>query len=476
MGTLLLAAGCRQEFPAAAPEGVVRLSETDVDFGESPVGVAVQRTITVSNSGTTEVRLTGVTRDGTRVEAFAVSPDHAVLAPAGQLVVALQFKPLEAGDARANLRLELKGAPPQALTVRGRGVVAPCGFEPSGELVFPATRPGELRRLSAYFHNRAAEPTLVQVEAMLPGPFRFNDGTILGAQRINGRSSLGMQVVFEPREPGAFVGELAVNSACGRMVLKLRGRSVPRLLQATPERLDFGFIEPGVTVHQKVRLENVGDEKLIVDTVRVLGTNPFAAPPHAARELVPGAAMEVDVAFAPSELGAFAGRLQVKTTPDELPRLELELKGHGGGPRLELTPAVALDFGRAAVGVPQHREVVLRNVGTDVPNTEDDNLRLQENGVGRMPVVIDDAEGAFTAQLPTVPTTGAQAGAAATVPVRFHPTSPGRKTAKLVVWSNDPLARRVELPLVGEAEVLPPCTVSVNPGSLAFGLVEPGHG
>src|SRR5690606_33630855 len=122
------------------------------------------------------------------------------------------------------------------------------------------------------------------------------------------------------------------------------------------------------------------------------------------------------------------------------------------------------------------------NTGTDAPGTTEDNLRLEGkdangNVVAKMPVLIEDSPtGEFSLETPPqgYTTTGIQALSAVDLRVKFNPTSPGIKTAKVIVYSNDPDQPETEVTITAEARVMPPCDYEIVPNHLRFGIVPSG--
>lgn len=125
-----------------------------------------------------------------------------------------------------------------------------------------------------------------------------------------------------------------------------------------------------------------------------------------------------------------------------------------GAPRLETSPATALDFGSVAVGQSKDLAATLRNTGTAPLDV----------------TAVTSSSPLFSAVSPAAPFSVA-AGAQQAVMVRYRPSSAGAITATLTIASNDLARPSATLSLVGLGQAPsnpPPPGVSLSPSALDF--------
>lgn len=300
-------------------------------------------------------------------------------------------------------------------------------------------------------------------------------------------------------------------------------------LSWTPTTLDFGYLQPGLTVtagitftNQTFRVielsglairEGMTPSTIYRVTMANMGDLTRLSIPAATRDeqtnaFIPGTAT-VTVSFRPVVLGTRGATLSGSSDVPAQPSFSIPLSGTGGGPDIDLQPPNTLDFGRIAFFAGSTssatRRVTLRNVGRrPVPPDPRANLKLGVRGEGPpyWRVIAKNAEsllseicvgrfdtgtGTCTNDLPATgpgsynPAIGLEAsGASATldIPIRVAPANTrvgasGNKEWEVTFFSNDPDEPEVRLTVTARPVLLPPCNFSVRPTSLDFGSVTP---
>ena len=213
----------------------------------------------------------------------------------------------------------------------------------------------------------------------------------------------------------------------------------------------------------------------------------YQAGPRLPPEVPPRGTADVEVTCAPGVLGRFAGELdfELGTTPPMPVRIPLSCGG--GGPRISVKPG-ALAFGVVpfvAAGSPTTTLTLhVQNVGTPpIAGDVEANLHLGHGGrppfVQIFPLALGTSPSEFFVTLPQSydPVKGIEAVAGRNdVPleVRFTPSSPGAKSADLIIASDDANAPQVHVTLSADAETAGPCVLASAPSQLAFGDLPPG--
>lgn len=143
-------------------------------------------------------------------------------------------------------------------------------------------------------------------------------------------------------------------------------------LSPSLKALRFGLVELGASQVRHLRLANTGETELALSRVTLEGPQPESflirgrdgapwddAPIH----IAPGSASELEVVYAPREIGSAAASLCFESNDPDTPRTCVSLLGDETGPRLEVTPA-RVDFGAVAPGEQARATVTVTNVGS----------------------------------------------------------------------------------------------------------------
>ncbi len=242
----------------------------------------------------------------------------------------------------------------------------------------------------------------------------------------------------------------------------------PARVRADRTAVDFGSHPVGAPGgERRVGVTNEGGSSTRIAGVRLEGgARDFrlAGSGCEGAVLAPGEGCSVSVRFTPAASGRRTATLVLEPGAQGS-RLRVGLRGEGEEtppPRrvagVVVSPAGGVDFGEHEVGAPPR---VLR-------------VTLASRGTAPLALRGLSVEGAaardFTVDAPCV---GAEVapGVACSVAVRFSPTAPGRRTAELLVRSNDPAGpQRVPLGGTGAARVVAaPADAQLSAASLELG-------
>jgi hypothetical protein len=135
------------------------------------------------------------------------------------------------------------------------------------------------------------------------------------------------------------------------------------------------------------------------------------------------------------------------------------------GPRIRVTPAAQIDFGRVAVGSSVSTPLLVENVGDQDLVISDLDLRARPSQGFDVSPVVD----------PGAPAT-LNPGASATYTVTFAPSVQGNYNNAIDIVSNDPMAMTYSVDLSGRGRnpTMNASCLSASPDALDFGTVDPG--
>ncbi len=287
-------------------------------------------------------------------------------------------------------------------------------------------------------------------------------------------ASCTIVVQFAPTTAGAATGSVTItaSSAVSGSPVALSGTGVKVDLGVSPTGLlQLGDAFVGTSsAAQIVTLTNTTSAPAATVTgISVAFTAPFArstaaatagtCPTAAPFTLAAGASCTVGVVFTPTVLDPVSGSMTVTADPAfVIDGSSLPLSGNGLLPAI--TPA-SLDFGTVPVGTSVRQTLTLDNS----TNVNSNSLAFPFTITG-LP-----AAGGFsrpTGQAGGTCGTSLGAGATCTIVVQFLPTAVGTPTGSVTISGNGGLTVLPAVQVKGTA-VTPTYTVSVTPGSLAFG-------
>lgn len=326
--------------------------------------------------------------------------------------------------------------------------------------------------------NRGRDGLPIRRVAVSGSDFRIAQDGCSGAGALEPGGECSLSVLFTPASSGPRAARIAVTDAAGRTVgdvpVSGSGMAVttdpeppvdsvppdtadagddsgpeppPARLRADRGTVDFGTRRVGAAGgERRVRLANSGGRPARVTGVRLEGSGSFQLAGGACQGAVldPGEGCTATVRFAPTEAGRRTGTLVLEHEA-EGGRVRVSLRGRGetepdpGPPpkraAAAVSPAAGVDFGQRAVGAPPLVQRVTVASRGDAP------LKLGELEV-RGAAAGDFAAAAACAGAEVAP------GGTCSVAVRFSPSAAGRRTAELLVRSNDPAGPR-RVPLSG---------------------------
>jgi len=421
--------------------------------------------------------------------------------------IAVKFSPIteakEQVDYTVRLKLQASGTEDGKdvveITLLGRGVSGVCDL---GSVIdFGAVARGDTGLQEVIIRNPTqleATATVGDVFGSDSAAFTYASDSARGSVTVPAGGEKKVKLQFTPTEIRAYLAfvKMRASAACPEISITVQGEGVDSVLSwhwVKPDgtkgnTVDFGYASPGTEVAREVTFENLGVAAVTVSQLafnknefKVVGAAGAADPTVLA---VPGKGKAtLPVSFKPALLGPRTSALSFSTTLLKQPTGTLNAKGFGGGPDIDVKPAPTLAFGKVAyfAGITPpsftKRRLTVQNVGT-LPSPPDvaGNLHVQPTltlapGTG----VTDTSE--ITAVLAGYnATTGLEAKAGANtafVDVTLTPASLGQKSWTLKIASNDPDEPEVTIEVTADIQQLPPCSYTVTPATLDYGLVTP---
>jgi hypothetical protein len=337
---------------AREPVGALVVEPLRVAFGDRPAGPPVTATVTASNAGDGDLRITDISIRGVQVRVAATRcPDpERVLAPGTSCAIDVEYRPV------ADLRMG--------------GLLVVASTAPDGVRRVPLEGRGVTAAPLARIDPAPVDVGLVDVGADASVPVRVvNDGgrvLVIDRVRVEGGvgvsvedtcdgvqvpvgGSCAVDVEVTPVSAGDLEGvRLAVssNDPAGDRTAQVRGAGVRAPVGhvvVDPARVDFGEVPVSSSLDRAVVVRSVGDGPVLiqgVDLRTVRGGFVLTGDDCTRTQMRPGASCEVSVRFSPAAPAVLDAELAIAADVDDPPTVALR----GTGIRVD-PPAGKVDPG-----------------------------------------------------------------------------------------------------------------------------------
>ncbi len=455
--------------------GPINVTPATLNFPDQAVGVAsAPLLVTVTNTGTTSVKVTSLSFTGTNNGDFSTAVVTPITVPAngGTATIPVKFTPGALGARSATLTVfDDSGGNAHTVALSGNGA---------------STSPGlDVNPLSINFPNQAvnttSSPVPVTITNNTSGPVQILSLLLTGTNAtdflVNGArapftlavgASTIVNVLFSPKDTGPRSATVLISDdttgAYHRVALTGNNGGNPGI-SFSPTSLSFSDQLVGTTsAAQSVTVSNPGDATLVITGLTFGGANAgefvfpanFVLPTSASPLSIPAkGSASIPVSFRPATMGPRSATLLVTDNAAGSPQ-PVALGGNGvpgGTGPISVTPG-SLTFADQMVGVASAPLLVtVTNTGTTPVNI----TLLGFTGT-------NNSDFSTTAVTPmTVPANGGTV----TIPVKFTPGGTGPRSATLTVTDDSGSSAHM-VALSGNGTNTTPPGLNVNPSSIDF--------
>ena len=362
----------------------VNVSPPSMSYGNVSVKSSASHSFKLSNTGTTDVKVTNVTGQGPGFSLTGLSAPLDLNAGAS-VTFAIKFTPLAAGHETGTYSITTSAdSSPVAISVDGTGVALPNGT-PSIEVtpspvnfggVTIGTADSQTMRVT---NNGTAELTITKISASGTG---FSVSGLSIPTMLAAGKDQTFTAAFKPTASGNQTGRISIssNAAGSPLVVDLSASGSTTSLHLTPSvtSLNFGSLPAGVGSSKPVKLTNTGNADVAISSISVSGTG-FSVSGGSDATLTPSQSITVSISFDPKGPGGVTGNLFVSSNA---PKVDVGLQGQGEG---RVVPhSVSLDWESshsAVVGYNVYRGSVSGGPYTRVNPTSDANTSYRDRNV-----------------------------------------------------------------------------------------------
>ncbi len=441
------------------PVPVIAIQETAVDFGTVAFAQQVQQTITIRNTGTASLEITGIESDG-NVSGLTFDTTMFTVEPNGSRTVTVTFPSSVEGTFSGNITISSNdpnsGTQTLSVSVIVQPPPVPVISVQQTAVNFDPIVAGQTGEQTITIENTGTAPLEItgikgegDVSGLMFDPVMFT---------LSPDSSRTVTVTFPSSMEGTFSGLITISSNdpnSGTQTL-----SVSVIVQPPPvpvlvmqeTAIDFGTVAFAQPVQQMITITNTGTAPLEITGIEsdvselTFDTTMFTLEPNGSRT--------VTVTFPSSTEGTFSGSINISSNdPDRATQtLSVSVIVQAAPVPAISVQQTAIDFGTVAFAQPVQQTITIRNTGT---------APLEITGIE------SDVSGlTFDTTMFTLEPNGSQ-----TVTVTFPSSAEGTFSGSITILSNDPDRATQTLSVSGIVQPQPVPVIVVQETAVAFGTV-----
>lgn len=357
------------------------LSPSSISFGNLAIGLSTTKTVTLSNTGTGILIISGISVAG---PGFSASGPHLPIAlSAGQsTTINVVFKPTGGSSATGTITITSNALEPTMdVALTGTGTTTSALSASPTTVAFGTVSVGsEVTKTVQLANTGTASVTISGMT--FSGSGVSVAGLAVPASLAAGKD-VNLTITYKPNSAGTLAGKVSIvsNASNPSVALGLTGTATTAptaALTATPSSITFGNVVIGTESTQTIRLANSGTANVIVSSlapsVATVSVSGLTVP----LTLAPGKSANFTAAFKPTAASSTSGKITVTSNATDS-SMPINLTGTGEAAVRQLTASpTSVSFGSAAVGSSNTKQVIVKNTG----NTNADISSVAVAGTG----------------------------------------------------------------------------------------------
>ena len=437
------------------PVPAITVRETTIDFGTVAFAQQVQETITITNTGTADLEITGIESD---VSGLTFDTTMFTLNPGGSQTVTITFPSSTEGTFSGNITISSNDPDRATQTLSVSGIVQP---RPVPAITVRETT---VDFGTVAFAQQVQEPITIENTGTAPLEITGIESDVSGLTfdttmfTLEPNGSQTVIVKFPSSTEGAFSGSITISSNDpdrATQTLSVSGIVQPRPVPAITVRettVDFGTVAFAQQVQKMITIENTGTADLEITGIEsdvsglTFDTTMFT--------LNPGGSQTVTITFPSSTEGTFSGNITISSNdPDRATQtLSVSVIVQPRPVPVLAVQQTAVDFGTVAFAQPVQKMITITNTGT---------ADLEITGIE------SDVSGlTFDTTMFTLNPGGSQ-----TVTITFPSSTEGTFSGNITISSNDPDRATQTLSVSVIVQPRPVPVLAVQQTAVDFGTV-----
>ena len=354
-GTLSIALG------GTGTQGALSANPASISFGNVAIGSSAAVAVTLSNTGTAAVSITGSSITGT---GFSMSTLAAQTLNPGQTAsFGVTFAPTTATSATGSVSIT-SNAPgsPLKIALSGTGTQGALSANPAS-ISFGNVAVGSTSAPTSVTLSNTGTAAVSIAGSSITGT-GFSMST-LAAQTLNPGQTASFTGTFAPTTATSATGSVSITSNAPGSPLKiaLSGTGTQPQISANPTSISFGTVTVGNSNSQMIALTNNGNATLTFSQIAVAGTGFTQTGLSTSTTIAAGGSTTFNAVFTPSSATTVSGSITLTTNGTPSP-LVINLSGTGATATLSLgTNPTSLSFGNVGDGTDSSLTTSLTNNG-----------------------------------------------------------------------------------------------------------------
>ncbi len=315
------------------PTPNIRVSTTNIDFGNVELGKSSTKDFRIYNDGDALLSISSITSSNNQ---FSVL-NRADVLPGGAVSISVRFTPISLGLKTGIITINSNDPdePTKTISVQGNCIKVPIpniSVDPT-YLDFGRVEVGKsLTKDFRIYNTGDGELQITSISSNHSNFTVINDST-----RVAPGSFITVLIRFMPQSVGFKSGTITINSSDPDEPAKTvtvigNGIPVPAPdIRVEPASLDFGSVEIGTYLIKEFRVYNDGDLTLQISSIQSNNTQ-FEI--SSGTQVSPGGVMSITVKFTPTSIGSKTAEVKIRSNDPDEPVVTVLLYGKGIYPEL----------------------------------------------------------------------------------------------------------------------------------------------
>jgi Abnormal spindle-like microcephaly-assoc'd, ASPM-SPD-2-Hydin len=360
----------------------IEISPSSVSFGSVAMGQSATKTVTLTNTGTEVLSVSGISVAGT---GFTASGPHLPISlAAGQSTsISAVFKPTAGAVDTGTITVASNAAgSPSLVTLSGTGTTgttaaAALTVTPT-TIAFGSVAVGSEQTQTVHVENTGGETATISKMTI--------SGTGVSVSGITAPTTLAagqtanLTVAYKPAAAGTLTASLAIasNATNPSVVVGINATATSSTLAATPSSVSFGNVVVGSDTTQTIRLQNIGTSQVTISAITPSVSSIAISGVTTPINLAPGTSATLTAAYKPTAAGSVSGKITVTSNAVGSPTI-IDLSATAAAAAMQLTPsASSLSFGSVTVGSSGTSQLAVKSTG----NTKATISKVAVTGTG----------------------------------------------------------------------------------------------
>jgi hypothetical protein len=344
----------------------IEISPTLVSFGSVTVGQSTTKTVTLTNTGTEALSVSGISVAGT---GFTASGPHLPISlGAGQSTsISALFKPTAAKADTGTITITSNAAgSPSLVGLSGTGTTGatPAALTATpNSITFGSVAVGSEETQTIHLENTGGEAAAIS-KMTISGTGVSVSGMTAPMTLAAGQTA-NLTVTYKPVAAGTLTGSVSIASNATDPTIRIGVNATATLstLSATPASVSFGNVVVGSDTTQTIRLQNIGTSKVTISSITPSVSSIAISGVTTPVSLAPGTSATLTAAYKPTAAGSVTAKITVTSNAVGSPTI-VDLSATAAAAAVQLTPsASSLSFGSVTVGSSGTSQLTVKSTG-----------------------------------------------------------------------------------------------------------------